>query len=149
SLGSAYAQEIRMLVDALQKAGKRVVCHLEDASGSQYYACAGTDAVLIDPAGSLRLLGAASEGLLFGDTLRKIGLHADFVRIGDYKSAPEQYVNHQMSEPAREEMRALLTSVHARVLQDIAGDLHVSPGRVSNIMDAGPQLASQAVDDKL
>ena len=63
----------------LRQAGKRVVCHLEDATGSQFYACAGADAILIDPAGSIRLLGAAADVLLFGRTLRKIGLRADEV----------------------------------------------------------------------
>jgi protease-4 len=149
ALGSAYAQELRQLIQQLRAAGKRVLCHIEDASNSQYYACAGADAVLIDPAGSIRLLGASAEVLLFGDTLRKIGLRADFVRIGDYKSAPEQYTQGHMSEAGREQLHSLFTDVHARVLQDLSKDLHVEPARVSNIMDDGPQLASDAIADKL
>jgi protease-4 len=149
SLPSAYAQELRLLVATLRAAGKRVVCHLEDATGSQYYACAGADAVLMDPAGSIRLLGASVETLHFGDTIRSLGLHAEFIRIGDYKSAPEQYTQHNMSEPAREELRALFTDVHARVRHDLAGDLHVSPDRITEIMSNGPHLAHQAVADKL
>jgi len=149
ALGSAYAQELRLLIRSLRAAGKRVACHLEDASGSQYYACAAADVVLIDPAGSIRLLGAAAEVLLFGDTLHRIGLHADFVRIGDYKSAPEQYTQNKLSQPAREEMIALFTDVHSRVVQDLAQDLHVEPARVSTIIDNGPHLAGQAIADKL
>jgi protease-4 len=149
SLGSAYAQELRLLVREFRKAGKRVVCHLEDASGSQYYACAGADAILIDPAGSLRLLGASSEVLMLGQTLHKIGLRADFVRIGDYKSAPEQYEQAELSEPARVEVRTLLSDVQGRVVQDLAGDLHVAEAKVSAIMDDGPHLAAQALRDKL
>jgi protease-4 len=148
-MATAYAQEIRLLVSALRKAGKRVICHLEDASGGQYYACAGADAVLLDPAGSLRLLGAAADVLLFGETLHKIGLRADFVRIGDYKSAPEQLGHSELSEPGREELRSLLGDVQARVLQDLGRDLHVSRERVAAIMDSGPQLAAQAISDKL
>jgi protease-4 len=148
-MATAYAQEFRLLVSALRKAGKRVFCHLEDASGGQYYACAGAESVLLDPAGSLRLLGAAADVLLFGETLHKIGLRADFVRIGDYKSAPEQLGHSQLSEPGREELRALLGDVQARVLQDLGRDLHVSRERVAAIMDNGPQLAAQAISDKL
>src|SRR5262249_47936682 len=76
-LGTAHAQELRMAIAALRGAGKRVICHLENASGTEYYACAGADAVLIDPAGSIRLLGISADMLLFGETLRKIGLRAD------------------------------------------------------------------------
>jgi protease IV len=149
SMGSAYAQELRLLISALRAAGKRVACHLEDASGAEYYACAGSDVVLIDPAGSLRLLGNSSEVLLLGDTLRSAGLRADFVRIGDYKSAPEQLTQGELSEPAREELRELLDDVHGRILQDLGRDLSVDAARVAAIMDDGPQLASQALRDKL
>jgi protease IV len=148
-LASAYAQEVRLLVSELRRAGKIVGCHLEDASGSQYYACAGADVIMIDPAGSLRLLGASADVMLFGDTLRKIGLRADFVRIGDYKSAPEQYTQGQLSEPARNEVRTLLSDVNTRVIHDLAQDLRIAPAQVTAIMDNGPHLAAQALSDKL
>ncbi|HKU41678.1 MAG TPA: signal peptide peptidase SppA, partial [Polyangiales bacterium] len=148
-LGTAHAQELRMAIAALRGAGKRVICHLENATGTEYYACAGADAVLIDPAGSIRLLGTSADMLLFGDTLRKVGLRADFVRIGEYKSAPEQLAHGALSEPAREELRTLLGDVHARVVQDVASDLRIEQARLREIMDEGPQLAPQAVRDKL
>jgi protease-4 len=149
SMGSAYAQELRMMIAALRGAGKRVACHLEDATGAEYYACAGADLIMIDPAGSVRLLGAAADVLLFGKTLHKIGLRADFVRIGDYKSAPEQFTQGQLSEPAREELRTLLSDVHGRVLSDLSKDLRVAQTRVAAIMDDGPHLAAQALRDRL
>jgi protease-4 len=77
----AYAQELRLLIQELRAAGKPVVCHLESASGSEFYACAGADRTFIDPAGDVRLMGTASTVMLFGDTLRKIGVRADFIRI--------------------------------------------------------------------
>ncbi len=148
-LGTAHAQELRMAVAALRGANKRVICHLENATGSEYYACAGADAVLIDPAGSIRLLGTSADMLLFGETLKKVGLRADFVRIGEYKSAPEQFAHDELSEPAREELRTLLRDVQARVVHDIASDLRMAQARVTSLMDDGPQLAAQAVRDKL
>jgi len=149
SLPSAYAQELRLLIASLKAEGKRVVCHLEDASGSQFYACAGADSVLMDPAGSIRLLGGSAEALLFGDTIRSLGLRADFVRIGDYKSAPEQFTQRKMSDDAREQLHALFSDVHNRVRHDLAGDLHVTPERISDVMANGPHLAHQAIADKL
>jgi protease-4 len=148
-LGTAHAQELRMAIAALRGAGKHVFCHLENATGTEYYGCAGADAVLIDPAGSIRLLGASADLLMLGDTLRKAGLRADFVRIGEYKSAPEQFAHGALSEPGRAELRSLLVDVQARVVQDIASDLRVAPARVSEIMDDGPQLAGQAIRDRL
>jgi protease-4 len=148
-IGSAYAQELRLAIASLRRAGKRVACQLEDATGAEFYACAAADAVFIDPVASVRLLGASADVLLFGDTLRKVGLRADFVRIGDYKSAPEQFTQNQMSEPARQELQELLTDTHRRVVADLSHDLHVSPERITEIMDDGPQFAADLERTKL
>jgi protease-4 len=146
SLGLAYAQELRLQIQALRAAGKPVICHLDSASGSEYYACSAADRTVIDPAGDLRLLGSATSIMLFGETLRKIGVRADFVRIGAYKSAPEQYTQGELSEAARAEADALLDDAHKRMLSDLSTDLHWPRERIAEVMDQGPHLASAAVD---
>jgi protease-4 len=148
-MGLAYAQELRLQIMALRARGKTVVCHLDSASGSEYYACAAANRILIDPAGDIRLMGSATSVLLIGETLRKIGVRADFVRIGPYKSAPEQYTQQQLSDAAREQTRALLDDAHHRVLADLAKDLRRSQGDVAQIMDTGPHLARPALRAKL
>lgn len=145
-MGLAYAQELRLLISELRAAGKPVACHLDSVSGAEYYACAGADQILVDPAGDVRLMGLSSTSLLFGETLRKIGVHADFVRIGDYKSAPEQYTQGHLSEAAREQARALLDDAHQRMLADLAGDLESNRAAVAGIIDRGPYLADAAID---
>lgn len=144
-MGLAYAQELRLQIAALRAAGKAVVCHLDSATGSEYYACAAASQIIMDPAGDVRLLGSATSVMLFGETLRKIGVRADFVRIGPYKSAPEQYTQGELSEAARAETGALLDDVHKRMLFDLGRDLHWSPAHVADVMDHGPHLASAAV----
>jgi protease-4 len=95
------------------------------------------------------LLGSSTEALLFGDTIRSLGLRADFIRIGDYKSAPEQFTQNKLSEEAREQLRSLFGDVHERARTDLSRDLHVSPDRISEIMANGPHLAHQALADRL
>jgi protease-4 len=143
-MGLAYAQELRLQIKALRERGKTVVCHLDSASGSEYYACAAANQILIDPAGDIRLMGSATTVLLFGETLRKIGVRADFIRIGPYKSAPEQYTQQQLSDAAREHTRAILDDAHRRVLADLATDLGKPQHEIAEIMDRGPQLARAA-----
>jgi protease-4 len=149
SMGIANAQELRLQIRALQSAGKPVVCHLESASGAEYYGCAGADRIVMDPAGDIRLMGIATSVLLFGDTLKKIGVRADFVRIGPYKSAPEQFTQNHMSDEARAQANQLLDDGHQRMLVDLAGDLKVSPEQVASLMDRGPHLGAEALHRKL
>jgi protease IV len=144
SMPLAYAQELRLQIQALRAAGKPVVCHLDSASGADFYACSAANRSLLDPAGDVRLMGSSSTVMLFGETLKKIGVRADFVRIGAYKSAPEQYTQSQLSEEARAQTRGLLDDVHRRMLADLAHDMKVPESKVAEIIDEGPHLAYSA-----
>ena len=146
-IGRAYAQELRLQIQSLRKAGKPVVCHLDSASGSEYYACAAADETLIDPVGNMRLIGTGATVVLFGDTLRKLGVRADMLRIGGHKSAPEQYTQGQMGEPAREQLLQLIDDAHERLLVDLDLDLEGHDRTaVAAFIDEGLQLSDTARD---
>ena len=148
-LGLASAQELRLAITALEQAHKPVYCFLQSASGTEYYACAGARRVAIDPAGSVRLMGIGGAALYFGELLRNVGLRADFVRIGTYKSAPEQYTNDAPSAPAREVRTALLDGAYRRLTSDLSADLGRDEAAVRQLLDRGPFLAEEAVREKL
>jgi len=147
--GLATAQEVRLMITALQGAGKPVYCHLEAATGSEFYLCAGAQRVSIDPAGLVRLMGVSTDSLYFGELLRDAGVRADFVRIGRYKSAPEQYTNNASSEGAREERTQLLDDAYARLVYDLARDTSLSETEIKSLFDRGPFLPREAVTAKL
>jgi protease-4 len=147
--GLAVAQELRLMIGALRNAGKPVYCHLESPSGSEYYLCSRATRVVLDPAGAVRLMGVASDSLYFGDVLRNIGVRADFVRIGRYKSAPEQYMNRGPSEFAAAQRNELLDDAYRRLTHDIADDLGRNAAQVRALIDKGPFAASEAVEHGL
>ncbi len=149
SSGLAVAQDLRLLVNAFEQAGKPVYCYLESASGSEYYACAGARRVAIDPAGLIRLMGVGGDAFYLGGLLRNIGVRADFVRIGRYKSAPEQYTNDQSSEATKEVRRSLLDGAYRRLTSDLSGDLGKDEAAIRDLIDRGPFLAPTAVQEHL
>lgn len=144
-VGMSYAQELRGLLTRLKDAGKPVVCQLEMATGSEYYACAAASRTLIDPAGSVRLMGPSTELLLIGKLLHNLGIHADFVRIGKYKSAPEQLENEKPSAPSVEQEKALVDDAWQRLTADLASDLKVSQKQAEKVVDDGPYAAPEAL----
>ncbi len=145
-LGLAYAEELRQLVDRLEDADKPVVCSLEDASGSELYACAGASRVVVDPAGGVRLYGPSFEVQHYARLLRELGVRADFVRIGRFKSAIEDYQDDAMSAPAREERAALLGDLSLRLRDDLARDRGFPLDATQALLDQGPYLAAEAVE---
>ena len=144
-LGLAYAQELREVIGGLRAAGKKVVCHLDAASGAEIYACSAADLVLLDPAGTVELMGPSMDVVMLGGLLDEVGLRADFVRIGRWKSAPEQLSEERMSAAMRQEREAFLTDVYFRLVQDLSADLDRDPDSIRRLVDEGPYLAEQAL----
>ena len=104
----AHIQELRDAVHHLRKNGKRVLCHLEDAGGAELYLCSAANKILINPAGGLRFAGLKTQRMYFKSLLDKVGVKADFVRIGAHKSAPERLTRDGASETARADSIDLL-----------------------------------------
>jgi len=145
-LGLAHAQELREAIVALQEAGKPVACHLEAATGSEIYACSVADRVLMDPAGNVRLLGPSVTLMHYGEIFETLGIRADFVRIGRYKSAVEPYTNRAPTDPARAAWEARLDGIYERLLQDLARDHEVTRQRAERYVDEGPYSSWEAID---
>ena len=140
----AYAQELRDAVQYLKAHGKRVMCHLDDAKGAALYFCAEADRVLIHPAGGIRFAGLSSTHMYFKGLLDKLGIRADFVRIGDHKSAPEQFMREGPSDVARKDTEQLMNAINHQVMSGIASGQRLPETQVTERITQGPFVSSEA-----
>jgi protease-4 len=140
----AHVQELRDAVRVLRAKGKRVLCHLEDASGSGLYFCAAADRVLMNPAGGLRFAGLRTRHLYFAKLLENIGVQADFIRIGAHKSAPERFTRESASDVARADTVDLLQQMERWFSGDIAHDRGMSVETLRERIAKGPFIAKEA-----
>ncbi len=148
-MGSAYAQEIRGAIRRLRAAGKRVVCHLEQPSATELYACAAADRILMEPAGYTRLVGPSMDVMSYGRLAERLGVRADFIRIGRFKSAATTYSRERLSAPERGQREVFLDDVMARWTQDWEADRDFEEGGLRGLIDAGPHTAEEAVSGHL
>ena len=144
-LGVARAQELRFAISTLRANGKPVVCHFDAATGAEAYACSAATATYVDPAGGIRLMGPSTEILSLGGALDHLGVHADFIRIGEFKSAPEEIANRTPSEPGLRSHEAFIDEVFGQLTSDFAHDLGVTNDAAHTLVDRGPYLAREAV----
>ena len=144
SSSMAHAQELRDALFHLRQAGKRVLCHLEDGDGSSLYVCSAADRILLNPAGGLRFAGLKSRFMYFGGLLEKLGIRADFVRIGDHKSAPESFMRDGASDVARADHIDLLQQVEKNFTLDVATGRHIDAAELRKRIAKGPFVASEA-----
>jgi protease-4 len=142
--GWAQAQELRAWIHRLRRAGKRVLAYLEAPATQHYYVAAATDRVLLDDAGGVRLQGLGETHFYLRGLFDHVGVQPQFVRIAEYKAAPEGLTRSAPSGPAREMTAARLDDVFEQLVRDLARDRQLSPARVRALIDHGPFTAPQA-----
>lgn len=146
SPGESFAQlqELRDAVFALRRAGKRTMCHLESGNGAAMYLCAATNKTYINPAGGLRFAGLRSAHLYFARLLDKLGIEADFVRIGAHKSAPEQFSETRATETARADKIDLLQQYERHFVDALSLGREMHYRQVRERLLEGPFIAQEA-----
>jgi protease-4 len=140
----AHIQELRDAFALLKSRGKRILCHLEDANGGALYLCAAANKTLINPAGGLRFAGLKTRHIYLASLLGKVGVRADFIRIGAHKSAPEQFTRSGASDTAREDSIDLLQQNERWFVGDVARDRNMSVETLRDHIAHGPFIASEA-----
>ncbi len=141
----AHVQELRDAVAHLRSNGKRVLCHLEDAGGAELYLCAAANKTYINPAGGLRFAGLKTTHLYFGSLLQKLGIRADFVRIGKFKSAPERFTRDSATDPARGATIDLLQQTERQFIEGVSAGRRVPVQTLRQRIAKGPFVASEAL----
>ncbi len=140
----AHVQELQDAIYYLQSKGKKVLCHLESASGSAMYLCSVANAVLINPAGGINYSGLVSSSFYLKGLLDKLGVRADFVRIGDHKSAPEALGRTQGSETALADRADLLQQVEMEITSTVSRGRDLKPAELRRAVASGPFTAAEA-----
>jgi len=140
----AHVAELRDAIWYLRQRGKKVLCHLEDADGASLYTCAAASKILINPAGGIRFAGLKTRYFYIKSLLDKLGIRADFVRIGAHKSAPEMFTRDESSEVARADKIDLLQQFERHFVQGVSVGRHMKPELLRERIAKGPFIANEA-----
>ncbi len=140
----AHIQELRDAFALLRARGKKILCHLEDATGGALYLCAAANRTLINPAGGLRFAGLKTRHIYLASLLDKVGVRADFIRIGAHKSAPEQFTRSSASDVARSDSIDLLQQSERWFVGDVAHDRGMTVEALRDKIAHGPFIATEA-----
>ncbi|NOX37372.1 MAG: signal peptide peptidase SppA [Calditrichaeota bacterium] len=140
----ATVEELRDVLQDFRSTGKPVYAYFETASNLDYYLLSLADSIFVAPVGVLIVNGLTSSPIFLKGLLKKIGVEADFVAYGKYKSAPEMFTRDRLSEPAREVTNALLDDHYQRFLETIARERQMTPERLRQLIDQGLFYPRQA-----
>jgi len=133
--GFASLKEIRDALVDFKKSGKFIVAYADNYMQKNYYLASVADKVLINPEGMLELKGLSAELMFFKNTLDKLGIEMQVVKVGTYKSAVEPYINTKMSDANREQVNVFLGSIWKNMVSEISKSRKITPENINAYAD--------------
>jgi protease-4 len=135
-LGFAQIWELRRLLRKVSDSGKETIAVVGASSLRHYYLASAADEIWYSPTDIVAPSGLRSRFVSIREGLDKLGVEAQFVRIGQYKSTPEQLVRDTPS-PADAEQRAKFLDVYwTEIIDGIAASREMAPDELESLLTA-------------
>ncbi len=132
----ATVEEIRNALAEFKDSGKFIYSYTNlGYSQTAYYLASVADSVFVNPETPLMLMGLGSNLTFFKDLLDKIGVQAEIIKVGKYKSAVEPFTRTEISEANREQIAAYMNSLWGNMLKSIAESRHLSVDSLNWLAD--------------
>lgn len=144
SVGWGKAEELRLGLEKVRKAGKPVYAYLTSPGVKEYYVATAADRIYLSPEDLLDLKGLRLEAMYLKGTLDKLGVEVEVEHIGKYKDAGDTFTRTAMSAESREALNAILDELYGRLCSGIGAGRRLPPEKVRALLDDGPFLAPKA-----
>src|SRR6266576_986043 len=153
-IGLAQVQELHAAIREFAGSGKLTVAWAEtfgdfSPGNVPYYLATAFDRIYLQPSGELDLTGISLQQLFFRAAMDKLGLDYQVAKRQEYKSAADRLTERGFTGPAREAMQRLAVSITQQLTDAIAGRLKIGDAEARALIDHGPFLATEALNDRL
>lgn len=122
SAGIAQVEELRQAISLFRKSGKPAIAFCEFPTLGSYYLSSVADKIYMssNAGAGPQISGVATQMIFVGDLLRSLGINAQLIRHGKYKSAGEMFVKGAPSEENLEQTTEMISSLWNSIAEDIA-----------------------------
>lgn len=153
--GFATVQEIRNAIVDFKKSGKFVVAFADTYTQIAYYLASAADKIYMNPEGNIEIVGLKAQVMFYKGALDKLGVQAQIIRHGKFKSAVEPFMFDKMSPANREQYDALIGSIWNSMAAEISKSRNVPEEEINNIAnnlsvsDGKSSKSAKLIDDLL
>jgi len=130
--GEATTEEIRNALLDFKTSGKFIIAYSEIYTQGFYYLASVADKVYINPKGIFLFHGFNSEVTFLKGALDKLGIEAQIIKVGTYKSAVEPFFLTKMSAANRLQVTSYLGSLYDQFLTGISVSRHINKDSLFN-----------------
>jgi len=145
ALSYSKAIELESSIKRLRKAGKKVYVFSEFFSLPTYMLATAADEVVMPESGMLLINGLRGELYMWKGLLDILGIQAEFVKIGEFKSAGEPFTLEQLTPGTRAMYDLLMDDLYGEIVARIAVNRKLSESKVKQLIDKGLYDGSTAL----
>ncbi len=143
-LNLAQAQEVHRHLSAAREAGKDVWLYSDQFTNGTALLGSACNHFTLMPEAGVQFNGLYSESLYFKGMLDKMGVEADVIHIGDFKSFGEPFYRTGPSEPARRQMEELVDGLFEQLLAPLVEGRGIDREELMELIDRGTFSAREA-----
>ena len=132
----ATTQEIRNALQKFKESGKFIYSY-SNLGYSQlgYYLATVADSIFVNPETPLTLSGMSSNVTFYKETLEKLGIQPEIVKVGKFKSAVEPFIATEMSEANREQIKKYLSTSWNNIVKAISSSRNIPADSINALTD--------------
>lgn len=128
---------------------KKIIVHLEQIGGASYIVACAADQISITPLTIWEVLGLYTAPTFFKDTLARLGIAMDVVKIAPWKTAADQFSCSSMSPEYEAQIRWLFDSWYNDIVSAIQTGRTLPRETIETLIDGAPWSAAQALAHSL
>jgi protease-4 len=144
--GQAALQDLRAAMLALREEGRAVFVHVHSLGWRELLLASAADRVWMTPCGEAFLTGMAARLTYYGQALERLGVKADLVAVGRFKTFGEPYLRGHPSRANRTQLEQLLGDLQDQTLEMIAQARGLEVDALRALLGRAPLSADQLVE---
>lgn len=148
-LALVQGEELAGALRAVRAAGKKVVVWSDLAGSPQLVAGAAADRALAMPEGQLLFLGVRVRALFLREALDEVGLAADLLHVGDYKTMSDTFTRAGMSPAHREMAEWLARDLFEQVAEPLVAGRGLGREELEALLERAPLSHREAAGARL
>ncbi len=136
--------EVREVLKDFKASGKFMYASTNDLGMNEqaYYLATVADSVFAPPVGVFEFDGFYLQPMFLKDMFDKLGIEAEVIRSGTFKSAGEMFTRNNLSDENREQYEAILSTSTGEFMEAVAGFTGLSRDELDNILNNEPILGT-------
>lgn len=119
-LSFAQACELKDALEQVKAQGKKLIVYAPNLSTNTYFVAAIADLIVSHPLGYISIPGMYHQASFMKGTLDKLGIEAEYERVGKYKSAPELLTEDSLTPAYEEVLNSILDDNYSHFLDATA-----------------------------